>query len=304
MLSRRIHLALAALVTVTGAHIGQDPPLQGPYKVEKTTVRVPGLYFDDDTVDVWYASNATKPLSFISFAHGAGGGLAILPAVYHSILTSLAGWGYVVAAHRSCEVGTCISSGYYKQAQKVIDWAKAEAAKGHPVMSLANFSRGVGVTGHSMGGESTLRNSQAPEYQHHGIIAAVMLHPYIYNKGSTPPEIPFLAFTGDADTTAPMAMSEKFYDAADAGLPRGLVEKVGATHQEPSDYEDKKEPYNPYMAQFVAGWFKLYLDGETKSEGVDWDDLIFGSGGNSLCGGGDGDMKRCETKRGNGTRFW
>mmetsp|Transcript_67443 Transcript_67443/g.150516 ORF Transcript_67443/g.150516 Transcript_67443/m.150516 type:complete len:103 (-) Transcript_67443:314-622(-) len=95
-----------------------------------------------------------------------------------------------------------------------------------------------------------------------------------------------------------MTMSENFYEAANSSVPRGLVEKVNATHQEPSDFEDSKEPYNPLMQQFIIGWFKLHLDGVNASDGVDWDDLIYGSSATSLCHGGDGAMARCETHRG------
>ena len=64
------------------------------------------------------------------------------------------------------------------------------------------------------------------------------------------------------------------------------------------DFNDKHEPYNPLLAQFVVAWFKLYLDRVNSSHGVDWDALIYGSDADALCGGGDGAMERCETKRG------
>ena len=162
-----------------------------------------------------------------------------------------------------------------------------------------------------MGGGATLVGSEAEVASAHNISAAVMLHPYTANLASHgrtwyegPPSIPFLAFTGDTDTTADMAMSEAFFNASDDSIPRGLVEKSGlyATHQEPSDWHNWNEPYNPYMAQYVVGWFKLFLDtaqDDAEVEGMpDWDALIFGMGADSLCGGGDGEMVWCETNRG------
>lgn len=289
-------------------------PLVGPYAVERTTVDVPGLWLNEGTTDVYYATNSTTELRFVTFMHGAGGGLIIQPFVYHSFLNALASWGFVIASPRVCLDGDCLDT-YINQAPIVIDWAAEQAAAGHPIFSLANFSLGVGLSGHSMGGGATLAGSQEEVASKHNIVAAVMLHPYTANlqqdtantqKAPTwyedPPSIPFLAFTGDTDTTADMGMSEAFYNASSAELPRGIVEKTGeyATHQEPSNWHNWNEPYNPYLAQFVAGWFKLYLkSADVGSDGVQsWDDLIFGDGPESLCGGGDGEMVWCRTERG------
>ena len=87
--------------------VPNNKPLVGPYEVKHTTVKVPGLYFDWDTVDVYYPVVNNNDLSsnvsirFISFSHGAGGGLLLLPIVYKSLLTEIASWGFVIAAHES-----------------------------------------------------------------------------------------------------------------------------------------------------------------------------------------------------------
>ena len=286
--------------------IPNNKPLVGPYEVKHTTVKVPGLYFDWDTVDVYYPVVNNNDLSsnvsirFISFSHGAGGGLLLLPIVYKSLLTEIASWGFVIAAHESSFMGDTKIE--YTQQLSVIKYARESAASGHPIFSLANFSYGVGVAGHSMGGQATLFCSEAENAKKYGINAAVMLHAWTKNENSPTPAIPFLAFTGTTDDVAAMSMTETFYNAASPTLPRGLVEKVGAPHQEPTDYEDKKEPYNPYLQQFVAAWFKIYLHVSTRTE-VNWNELIFGNESNSLCNGGDyyngsTTMKRCEVHHG------
>ena len=113
------------------------------------------------------------------------------------------------------------------------------------------------------------------------------------------PAIPFLAFTGMNDTTADYRMTERLYARAKAGTPRGLVNRIDAGHQEPSNWEGwlEYDGYNPKMAQFVVGWMKLFLDGVSTDRGVDWDELIFGDSDVALCHGGDGAMARCETHR-------
>ena len=248
--------------------------LVGPHPTARATVDVPGLWLNESTVDVYYPSDvpaaAAGTQRFVAFAHGAGGGLAVEPYVYHSLLHGLASWGFVVAAPRACLDGECLHT-YYEQPLAVIDYARERAAAGDAIFGLAGFARGAGLAGHSMGGEATLLGSERARAAAHGVGAAVMLHAYTRETG--PPAVPFLAFTGTTDATASMAMSEGFYDAAAASLPRGLVEKVNATHQvgrerslppqnvpslnathqEPSDWKDRVgEPYNPLLPQCVA----------------------------------------------------
>ena len=39
---------------------------------------------------------------------------------------------------------------------------------------------------------------------------------------------------------------------------------------------------------------KVYLDGTPQALGLDFADMLHGTGPTSLCGGGDGDMAQCE----------
>ena len=232
----------AALITTLSLCQPQAPPLAGPFSTSHTTIAVPGGPLLEDAIDVYWPTNATQPLRLIAFAHGAGGGLFIQPIVYTSILHSLAAWGFVVAAPRACLFGDCLDQ-YYKQQLNIITHARAAATDaskaGHPQFSLVDFTHGVAISGHSMGGQSTLKASTAANAASHGIAAAAMLHAYTHLDG--PPVVPFLAFTGTTDTTAAMSMTERFYNAAgaaNASLPRGLIEKIGAAHQEPTGTYD------------------------------------------------------------------
>ena len=62
------------------------------------------------------------------------------PFVYHSILNSVASWGFVVASPRVCLDGDCLDS-YTQQAPIVIDWATEQAAAGHEVYRLLAVPR-------------------------------------------------------------------------------------------------------------------------------------------------------------------
>ena len=138
--------------------------LVGPHPTARATVDVPGLWLNESTVDVYYPSDvdvddAPGTQRFVAFAHGAGGGLAVEPYVYHSLLHALASWGFVVAAPRACLGGECLHTSY-EQALTVVDFAREAAAAGDAIFGLAGFARGAGLAGHSMGGEATLLGSE------------------------------------------------------------------------------------------------------------------------------------------------
>jgi dienelactone hydrolase len=291
---------LALLLGLRGASAwSQRGVLHGPHEVEETLVTVPGMALDESRVDVWYpvASGGNHaPFRFLCFAHGAGGGSVVQPFVYYEIMRAVASWGYVVAAPRACLDGVCPDDDYPTQQTRVVDWVLAhrEAAPFDGV----DFSKGVGIFGHSMGGRATYENSAAAVAAAHNISAAALLHAFV-PVAEAEPAIPFLAFTGMNDTTADYRMTERLYARAKAGTPRGLVNRIDAGHQEPSNWEGwlEYDGYNPKMAQFVVGWMKLFLDGVSTDRGVDWEELIFGDSDVALCHGGDGAMARCETRR-------
>lgn len=74
------------------------------------------------------------------------------------------------------------------------------AAKNDSMFTKMNWGGGVGVIGHSMGGQASLFSSSynASTYN---IKAAVMLHAFTHTYPA--PKVPFIVFTGDKDTTAP-----------------------------------------------------------------------------------------------------
>ena len=161
----------------------------GPYSTTYKTVQYDAMDKTDKKISVFYPTDLTEapatPFKFISYAHGMyGGGISTVPG-YHSMGTDLASFGYVVAFHHSCSVGceddtTSLPNDpkgfghYYLEQLKVIDWIKAQPASS-PFMSNLDLSNGVGVCGHSMGGQSTLFSSSYNSTSH-DIRAAVMHH--------------------------------------------------------------------------------------------------------------------------------
>lgn len=265
----------------------------GPYKTKHSTFTNAAMVAANKKIDVVYP-DATGSFPLIAYAHGfSDSGYSSYPKMSEE----LASWGYVVTLHQACKDG-CLQDcktllldppcygHYYKQQLQVIDWVKTSGAKlGLPV----NLTNGVAVAGHSMGGQSA-QLAAAYNATSHNIKVATFHHAFTHIYPAIP-TIPFLAFTGTADDVAPPIMAKNIFNATGDFGTRGLINKVGANHHEPTT------SYNQKLALYSVAWIKLYLDKTPKSLGNDWEHLIFGNGTTSLCGGGDGTMKDCIVHR-------
>jgi hypothetical protein len=109
---------------------------------------------------------------------------------------------YVIASPRACDIGCADDKAslpddplgfahYYMQQLKAIDWAKTVP---DDVFKTVNFTAGVGIAGHSMGGQATVFSASYQNASDHGIKAAVMHHAFTHEYPG--PSIPFLAMTG------------------------------------------------------------------------------------------------------------
>jgi len=262
--------------------------------------------YADSTPHTAFIFHASLTVPLIAYAHGLFGG-GLFETAYNSLFSSLSSFGYVVVAPRACPFGCWDSSSlpkdpkgwadWYKQQLKVFDYAHEKLA------DSIDFGTGIGIAGHSMGGQATLFSSSYSNASSHDIRAAVMHHAYTHEAPA--PTVPFLAFTGGKDTTASPAMTQDFYAKARPGIAKGFVNRADADHMEPIS----GSTYNPLLPQFTAAWFKFHLNrasfmeamaavnGTQKQLKVDLDGMIFGSGPRSLCGGGDSKMLACETRK-------
>ena len=141
-----------------------------------------------------------------------------------------------------------------------------------------------------MGGQATLF-SAAYNSSSHNIKAAALHHAFTHDFPAIP-TIPHLVFTGTDDTTAPPYMANSIFNAAGAFRRRGLVNKAGAKHDEPGG-ADGGAAYNPKLPLFTVAWFKIYVDETPVWRGTDFGHMIYGTGADSVCGGGDGAMGNC-----------
>ena len=302
------------------AYEGDPEATRGPYE---TKLKVFALNSDiknpeEDKISVYYpigladGSNITLDdleVSFklISYAHGMfGGGILDVPG-YNDLLSTMASFGYIIAATHQCSVGCfddCVSlrydppcfGNYYLKQLDAIDWSK-ECASGNTACAEpfkhVDFSAGVGIAGHSMGGQATLFSSSEGNATAYDIRAAVMHHAYTHTFPA--PTVPFLDFTGDEDTTAPVdTMAIPLYEAADgSNLNRGLVDKTYAGHHQPDILSVDRNGIE-LLAQYSAAWFKLYLDKTPTADGIDYYAMIYGLDSGGMCSGGDGVLTTCK----------
>lgn len=268
----------------------------GPYTVVSVMYTDPALDESDQHVYVLYPKAHGQTFPLISYAHGfndPGGDLW-----YSQLGLDMASWGYVVGFPASCTFGClrdCKSElgdppcfgNYWRQQALTIEWARAQSSL--PI----NLTAGVGVAGHSMGGQATLFSaSNASAVESLGIKAAVLHHPYTHRFPAI--QVPFIVFTGTLDDTAPASWAAEMFHRKGACATRGLVNKRGANHHEPST------DYNPRLGLYTVAWFKLYVDGVRSGMGIDFDSMVYGTANTSLCGGGDGAMQVCDVLRGAG----
>jgi hypothetical protein len=220
----------------------------------------------------------------------------------------LVSFGYIITAHWACKNGCKDDKAslpldplgfahYYKQQLLAIDWAKNQAKLGNStIFAKLNCSQGVGIAGHSMGGQATVFSSSFSNATNHGISAAVMHHAYTHKYPA--PQIPFLAFTGARDDVAISKLTDRFVNASGGSTSKGLVNKKDANHFEPEDpFPLEENCYNPLLPQFTAAWFKLHLEKKTSEFGFNFEEMIYGNDTKSVCAGGDGAMKACETHK-------
>ena len=191
-----------------------------------------------------------------------------------------------------------------------------QASFGTPPFSNIDFTNGVGVAGHSMGGQSTLFSSSYGNATAHNITSAAMHHAFTHEYPA--PEVPFLAFTGGLDYVAWPSMTKEvggavdripcfsrsfvanlnpsqFYsnDSSDVTM-KGICDRAEADHFEPEDNWQPWKSYNPLVPQFTAAWFKLTIDQKLEEFGIDFEEMIYGGSKESICNGGDGKMRTCE----------
>lgn len=171
------HVCATLVVTATGA--SASPPVMGPFNVTSAIYSVPALDSSRrEALVVWPETNASVNFPLLAYLHGYFlGGIDLF--AYSKLFSQLASYGFVVVAPFSCDTGCkdeevdprwtdCLPglphfgglwsrrwAAWYAEGLKTIDWAhnmSANASSG-AVFHKINWTAGVGLAGHSMGGQ-------------------------------------------------------------------------------------------------------------------------------------------------------
>ena len=242
----------------------------------------------------------------LAYSHGLlGGGIDLLG--YAELFSQMASWGFIVAAPFSCNTGcTDASKGapwtacagvldvqpanmgwgqYYGEIIKAIDFARNDSAA-NPIGVFGNvdWSVGVGIVGHSMGGQAAALASIETCTKQYDIRASVLHHPAsgdivtvgggTYNIGRNA-SVPMLVMTSSGDFIWP------YSKAIATALPTGVFstgyrDETGWSHLEPVLAPPIE---NPLLATYTAAWFKVFLNGDKGA----FYDAVFGKGPDAMC---------------------
>jgi dienelactone hydrolase len=170
-----------------------------------------------------------------------------LDPAYHPLLGTLASYGFVVLAPKSCPSNFCPKA-LADDLGAVLSICKANR-KLHPGLKNANFTR-VGVVGHSMGGTSAGYMAAANGTSQHQVHAYVGLHgtPIYHESGLS---MPTLYTTGGKDDIVFPSVVHSSFKASVNAYPRVFVQLSDADHFEPTDPLPGHYRLNPYAAQFL-----------------------------------------------------
>jgi len=298
---------LRFVVLVCVACIIYAQPSIGPYSTSSTTLTCNALDKSNHGVVFYYPSNETKGTKFplIAYAHGmAGGGVDMLG--YTALFSQMASYGFVIAAPKSCSNGcTCGASHwtkcnglpgtspsrgwpeYYGETLKTIDFCKNSTGN---IFDLIDWSKGVGIAGHSMGGQSTASAATKACTQAYDIRAAVLHHAASgdtkYGNTGSNVSVPTASFTSTGDSI--WKETRDIYEAIPKGIKTVYRNQIGFSHLEPVLWPPVE---NPFLATFTAAWFQIYLNGDTG----EYYDLIYGNASSSLCHYAE--MKECHVDK-------
>jgi dienelactone hydrolase len=295
------------------ASFASAQPILGPYGTRGVTLQNSALdnsssYLPDGNTRITYPEpNGPEDIfPLIAYAHGAAGGGFDLNG-YDEFFHQLASYGFVVAAHKSCSLGCSKPGGankwtscaglpevepagqgwseYYGETLKTIEWARNESVSDEgdrdAVFSLIDWSAGVGIAGHSMGGQSTTAAAALACVSAFDIRAAAVHHPAsgdtaAGNLGAAV-AVPLAAFTSSGDGVCEAQLTKDIFDATSPAYPKVYRNLAGSSHLEPVLIPPIE---NPYLATFTAAWFDIYLKGQTSGASFD---LIYGGNATSLC---------------------
>ena len=316
--------------TATAAAIPTTPPPRGMFNVSSKVYDVPALDKTNQQLHVFWPSEEVEvqkkivKFPLVSYMHGMSGGGPVDIVAYRQLLEDMASFGLVVVAPGSCgplsgkpcddkinaPYTDCAGlpnvrpygwSSYYGEGLKAIEWARNHSST-EPGPRLVDWEVGVGIAGHSMGGQAAAIAAGARCAKQWNIRAVAIHHAAsgvvegAGNLGSNV-SVPLAAFTTSGDGIWRETLDIYTNASSSSPLPRVYRDQRGFSHMEPLKLPvvgSILKWYNPWLAPMTAAWFRTLLGHDSTGE---FHQMIFNTTDpGSLCNyaGAEG-MVRCET---------
>jgi len=232
---------------------------------------------------VYYPADAKKNETFplVSYSHGLlGGGIDLFGYTRH--FNDIASFGFILVAPSTCNLGCkdtvdhpytdCNPAAeatrdplpyrsWFGEQLKAIDWAKNMSKNGTEVpFSMIDWDAGVGIAGHSMGGQATAWAAHDDCAARWNIKAAVLQHAFEANvkggnAGLNITKTPLAAFTSRPEPCCEGSTKDVFNASSSKQKVYRDVNWL------PNHLEPVLEPpvYNPLIGTYTAAFLKIYL---------------------------------------------
>jgi len=270
----------------------------GYYRVKHDTIYCNNLDKSSKYIDIWYPENNNHNISIplIVYGHGYSGGSFSLPFGYSPILSEISSWGFFIAAPRSCSYGCYESMNerlpkdppgfkyFYNELLKTIDCVDGNEDESFKIIDK---KKGVGIAGHSMGGQAALYGSLKENNKFYNVKTSVIHNVYTHSFPII--DIPFLIITGSDDKLAIPSWSKKIF------MDSMVNDKIFINKLQKSHTDLLYQDYKNYSL-VTAFWFKLYLTEIESEMGNNYYEYIYGNNEESLCSNGFGLLKECMIK--------
>jgi len=275
---------------------GEAPQL-GDYSVSNVAVTDAGLETKTgietrDYVVTYPAGAKNEKFPLVVYAHGAAGGRVDMLA-YQKHFNDLAAYGYVVIAPKSCFMGCSppknsssvgVASGclpwtdgpqwtsFVHENTRAVKYAKASSADWS---TFIDWDAGLGVAGHSMGGEVVSQMASAEFKDEYNVKAVVCEHCQMCEVDGTAIETPAMFITGTGDYEVQPSQVKGAYNE-DPTSPKVFRNDKGRGHTEMLNLLVQ---YNSAVASHAAAFFKIHINGDQGK----FHDQVYGNGTDSFC---------------------
>jgi len=275
-----------------------EAPQAGDYSVSNVAVTDEGLETKTgiETRDyvITYPSGANgEKFPLVIFAHGAAGGRIDMLA-YQKHFNDLAAYGFIVIAPKSCFMGcsppdsnstnlgvtgSCLPwtdgpqwTSFVHENTRAVKYAKASSADW---ATLIDWDAGLGVAGHSMGGEVVSQMGSADFKGEYNVKAVVCEHCQMCKVDGTVIQTPAMFMTGTGDYEVQPRQVKGAYNE-DPTAPKVFRNDKGRGHTEMLNLLVQ---YNSAVAGHAAAFFKTHINGDQDK----YYSQIYGNGTDSFC---------------------